>query len=111
MKPLNNLNKLYIRACKSKNPQKRLRSIYRRFYFYQPAIQDEVIANNLAAIVEEYNLLTISKLTQALDPCNDYCYSGDDPKSHWNRIMVAMWQAIRYTHRDDLPDFLTPDKK
>lgn len=104
MKEASSLTQLYIRACKSRDPQKRLRSIYRRFYFSVPDLQDAVVAHALTEIVEEYELIRISKLIKVLDPANDWSYSGDDPSSHWNRIMTAMWSAIRYTSREELPD-------
>lgn len=44
---------LFIRACKSRNPERRLKSVYKRFYYPKP--KQEYIANVLMSICEKYD--------------------------------------------------------
>ena len=62
---MNKIDQLIVRACKSKDPEKRLDSVVRRFYLQQPNDSDKKyqLLNILVQIVNDYKLCSI---TQAL---------------------------------------------
>lgn len=59
---ISKIDQLFIRACKSSNPDKRLRSIYRRFYL-KASHEDETIyiSNHLVYLVDKYFTLSIGE--------------------------------------------------
>jgi len=58
---------LFIRACKVEDPEKRLLSVYRRFYgdYSNPKSH---IGKILCRICEQLNLVTITKVMEGLAP-------------------------------------------
>jgi hypothetical protein len=62
---MDNTTALFIRACKSKNPTKRLMSVHRRFYFdnkEHPSVNISHVIGILSDIVDEYLTLCTGNL-------------------------------------------------
>jgi len=62
---MNKIDQLFIRACKSKNPYKRLKSIRRRFYIHL-AHDDYYITLKLTEICDKYLPVKSSKILEEL---------------------------------------------
>ena len=61
---MDSLTQLWIRACKSKNPTLRLRSVCRRFYMNA---DDRILLSNLADIVDKYCPMKTMELIREMD--------------------------------------------
>ena len=89
---MNSMDQIWVRACKSKNPTTRLRSVYRRFYYAGTDLKmnDRAILSILSAVADKYTnnsmLYTITALEEA-------------EKFGASYITVPM-NAIRFTKRD-----------
>jgi len=62
---MNKINQLFIRACKSKDPGKRLKSIRRRFYI-RLHNDNKFILIKLAELCDEYSPIKGTKLIEEL---------------------------------------------
>jgi len=62
---MNKIDQLFIRACKSKNPHKRLKSIRRRFYI-RLNDDDKYITMKLAELCDKYIPIKSTKLLEEL---------------------------------------------
>ena len=105
---MNKLDMLYVRACKSENPQERLKTLYGRFYALSrhDDIEDYII-NNLCRICEEYDLLTLSDYVNSMRPHNVWKYKNDDDD---NPTLWVLINAIRYTAKDEFPGLISPSR-
>lgn len=68
---------LFVRACKSKNPKKRLKSLVKRFYI--PSNEHDTqrcLEHNLLQIAEKYNCISLSKF--AKESSSTYMYFDDN---------------------------------
>lgn len=90
---MNTTEMLWIRACKSLNRQKRLKSVYRRFYSYEPLTKYN-LSQILVQIVTEYELISTVELIDALNP-NKYI---DDKRDYWTRVADTLVSAIALTN-------------
>ncbi len=61
---MDTITQLWIRACKSKNPHTRLRTLTRRFYC---GVSDKLIISELANIVDDYCPMKAMDLVNELD--------------------------------------------
>lgn len=102
---MDNITALFIRACKSSDPEKRVRSVYRRFYG-STKLCNAQLAYLLGEIVEEYNLISITALISRLDPVHIYFYNHSHvPVEYADRCLIVMRSILRYTSIDQLPDY------
>lgn len=71
---MNNVNQLLIRACKSRDPHARVRSVYRRFYLMSGSEQERTIALSgiLTGIVDKFCPMTSCELINELGPSRDW---------------------------------------
>jgi len=93
---MNKITQLFIRACKSKNPQKRLRSISRRFYI-RTINEDGYITMKLAEICDKYVPIKATKLYEELiHPFVMRDYSNQEKLFHFflNNIRFAEISAF-----------------
>ena len=69
---MNPTHQLLIRACKSRDPYKRLRSVYRRMYLLpkdENTYQDAMIGI-LSGLVDEHTTVKTSYMLEMMDPNN-----------------------------------------
>lgn len=106
---MDTLTTLFIRACKSKEPTIRLRSIYRRFFV--DGIPDDLmwacIASRLADICDKYWTDNASYLVQEMFPSNEWRYKDGDsnePLPYNQKVVRILVNRIRFTHVDRFPD-------
>ena len=108
MDKITNIEQLFIRACKVLDSDKRIRSVYRRFYCLDGNPEPHIILI-LADICDKYIPMKISEVIDALNPsqswnhqnskyvCNDVCLS-------------ALISRIRLSNIDSFPGISTPAK-
>jgi hypothetical protein len=98
---MNKLEQLFVRACKSKNPETRVGSVLRRFYLLD--MGPEYAIPMLADICEKYRLISIPKLIEALSPFNDWKYES---RSKGDSRLGVLISVIRLSERVsyDQPD-------
>lgn len=96
---------LFIRACKSKNSETRLLSLYRRFYLTCPKEEaKEYMADLLSEIVQDNNLIKLTNLIGDLSPTN-YFYSSFNFNEKVFHIMI---HAIRFAEIKKFDGFISP---
>ena len=94
---------LIIRACKSHNPERRLKRIYESVY-YNDYDSRHMLAI-LLEIVEKYELIKIKDLVDALNPVNAWKYGGSDTLNYTENVCKVFVSAIRLTGISKLPDY------
>jgi hypothetical protein len=84
------LEQLFIRACKSSDGKKRIRSLYRRFYYYEYDPQHAV--NILAEICDKHLHLKTAELISDLSPNNEWKHPANN---YWERCLSILIGKIR----------------
>ncbi len=97
---------LFIRACKSLDPKKRLMSVYRRLYL--GGITEEFailyISSLLADIVQRYKLIDLDTLIHNLSP-NSFDYKQ---YSYNEKVFYTLINAIRFAEYKKFPRLIKP---
>lgn len=105
---MNNVRQLIIRACKSKNPEQRLFSVYKRFYYTFPKGEEDqakmCLIGILASVCDEYVSIKPSEMVSLLDP-DDWRYKSFE--TYPDRVFQILLDKIRLAHRDAFRDELT----
>lgn len=99
------LDQLLVRACKSNDPDTRLRSVYRRFYLMQddPEVTTVALVNILSRIVDEYVPFT-SCLTVLQEMAPSRLYNA----TYNERALSLLMNRIRLSAKDRFPGMTTP---
>lgn len=87
-------NTLIIRACKSKDPHKRLESIYRRFWRADKSYTMLVMTNRIAHLCDEYDLISLERFIS--DYLNSYARVMNEFKDN-ELLYSTLINTIRYT--------------
>ena len=106
---MDNIEQLFIRACNSKDPHKRVHSVYRRFYISHGGCNAYTIniACILSAIVERYGLTDVQKIIDDLAPKAMF---GLEPRSYWERVFDVMISKIRLARVAKFKGLIAPLK-
>jgi len=112
---MDNITQLFIRACKSANPERRVKSVYRRFYNYckrenKSNEYDKHIANILIDICESHKLLSVSKLATELDPHRFYKSLRIEKLTYCQELIAICTGAIRLAKVNQLEGLTSPLK-
>lgn len=95
---MNKIDQLIIRACKSKDPDTRLKSVYRRFYLSNDDLFFASITGILARLCEDNLNFTVGALITELNPHNGWKY-GVNPCNHdydyWEHCSKVLTSKIR----------------
>ena len=96
---------LFVRACKSLDPPKRIRSVYRRFYSgdSQP---DKHLVVILSRICDEYVPFKTADLINGLSPAKDWMY--EDCCDFYSRTIAIVTGQIRHAEIEKFPGFVSP---
>lgn len=98
------ITNLIIRACKSKDPHTRLKSVYRRFYLMDLDGCDHLI-NILSQICEEYNLMSLTDYIYATMPYNRWLH--DD--SPYNDVRYSiLFHRVRHAKTTEFEGYRIP---
>lgn len=102
---MNNIDQLFVRACKAGNPDKRLQSVYRRFYLSSTK-EDSIphIVVILGNIIDKYlPPIRLVNLLQSLDT------EFDIPKRPYRELCLqVLTSKIRYCKATDIQGIITP---
>lgn len=102
----NTIQTLFIRACKSKDPEKRVGSVYRRFYLpYNQSDTNAIIASILTEIVDEYTPIHLHNLLRELSP-QAYFYNPET--DYWTKVKKILINHIRLSHKDCFGNMRVP---
>lgn len=105
--PLTNTEMLFIRACKSSDPYKRVRSVYRRFYYggkSSDVFINFVITQLFANICDKHMPISSSDLISKVNP-NQACNFGN---SYDVICFRALINHIRLIEVSKIPGFKIP---
>lgn len=90
---MDNITQLFVRACKTENAQKRVYSVYKRFYLagemsgkHKAAVLTDILSN----IVDTHCPMTTNKLISEI---NNYQYHDMELQ---DRMLMIMVRQIRY---------------
>jgi hypothetical protein len=114
---MDKVTQLFIRACKSINPDKRLQSVYKRFYGSKD-MYSEHISVILLKICQDYNLLTLEsfaskigrEISWILSPVFNRHSKTVDYNSYLESVNSVCISAIRLTKVSKLEGFTAPRK-
>jgi hypothetical protein len=94
------LESIFIRACKSRNPEVRLKSVYRRFYCKEKP-SEILLAYLLSEIVDKYKLISVQRLISEFDEK----FARVDAKQAFLWTIV---NSIRYSETKKFTDLRIP---
>ena len=100
------LDQLFIRACKTLYPERRVRSVYRRFYTRQ-SVPDVYLIGALARLCDKYVPMSAVDLIQELSPEQAWrnCSSGYSYDKVCLRVLI---NRIRFSEKCEFPGMVAP---
>ena len=101
---MSKIEMLFVRACKSRNPYKRVRSVYRRFYWSGGA-SDHIISGLLADICDKYLEVKLHEVIERLDPNG---FMRDPNESHTERAFKYCVSRLRLSEVARFPGYRIP---
>lgn len=104
---MNKLDQLLVRACKSGDPQKRLQSVYRRFYMNN-RVTDKDLCHILSKVVDKYVNVKAMKLIQELSPESMFMPHMADDSPYWNQALQVLIYYIRFTEPSEFEGMEIP---
>jgi len=105
---MDNTTQLFIRACKSKNSEKRLYSVYRRFYGNYENVEPN-IAYILSKICDEYLNITNTQMIEKLNPTNTWMYNNEEGETPYSFITMRMLcSSLRQSSINCFPNMVKP---
>lgn len=106
---MDSLKQLIIRACKSTNPDMRLRQLYRRFYGNVPRGEESrFIAGILSNICDEYTPIKTASMVDDLNPHNRWKFGISEEESYLDGVVKVLACHIRLTKKDKFPGLTPP---
>lgn len=106
---MNKIDQLFIRACKSLNPDIRLRSVYRRFYGNYEH-HDIHIANVLISLNEKYDIVSAKICMLELSPDNFIMFGCTIDDDYYLIVKKMLTSKIRLSSIKKFPGMKTPLK-
>jgi len=104
---MNKTTQLFIRACKSADSEKRVHSVYRRFYLASQEDNSGFIANILLGICQNYDLYRLQDLACDLSPGSLVLYGPPD-NNYWHCVMRVAISKIQLSERSKFPGLTWP---
>lgn len=106
---MDNLQALFIRACKSNNTEKRLKRLYKMFYYGEFDYSHCMYV--LTKIVQEYNLIKLDRFVlEYANPDKAWQYGSSAEEAYSVRMTKALASIIRLTEVNKFPDYPIPAK-
>ena len=106
---MDNIDMLFIRACRSNNPKIRLVSLQKRFWIYESKIMTDYIINSvLSEIVDKYTDIGVDKFFQRC--CDDTFEYDNNGKIIKRKVTIreALIKIIRFAEVTCFPGFKPP---
>ncbi len=106
---MDKLDQLFIRACKSGQPEQRVLSVYRRFYVQQsvPEVYTH-LAQIMARICQEYELTNVLDLVTELDRGNTWYFNLDEDVDCSHLCMRILMNKIRFAKTSKFKNYTPP---
>lgn len=106
---MDKMTQLWIRACKSKDPSKRLHSVLRRFYLVggNGTYKLEAIIHHLSVIVDKY--ISVDSYTLYKELTQEDTFFRDD-RTPQEKMLSFMVRTIAFTEVSKLDGLTTPCK-
>lgn len=104
---MNNVEILLIRACKSFNAEKRLASVYRRF-FYSGKMETFDLVIILNALCEKHLPIKSGNLISNMNPRRDFMYDCTKETPYEERVLKVLISHIRLSSIENLKGFRRP---
>lgn len=96
------IHQLIIRACKSQNPQRRLRSVYRRFYGkFDYDTESKYLPVIVCEVVDEYLKPTVFNVIKGIS-CWDYIPEFNS-LGYNQKVLRYLVDLIRYSDVEKFP--------
>jgi len=107
---MNKQRQLLIRACKSKNPLKRLRSIYRRFYLDRFTDYEFYahVGGFLLDICVDYDLYPLTKFVSDLEPKLSWMHGIPKNAPYKKRVLMLCISKIKLTETSKFQGLTRP---
>jgi hypothetical protein len=107
---MNKTIQLFIRACKAKDADKRLRSVYRRFYYSTDCkkTQDAALVHILSKICEDHAPIRLTILMDRLNPENHWQYGITSDEGFNSAAIKILTSHLRFLKKDDLKGLTSP---
>ena len=106
---MDKLDILFIRACKSQNPNKRLLSLYRRFYSPITANPEQYIVVILSKLCDKYCRLSTIEILNELDPASiRWVYGGGEKLNYYQKCIKVLVSKIRLEKVSVFEGFISP---
>ena len=96
---------LFIRACKSRSPWKRVESVYKRFYYR--VADDRAIASLLSQVCDKYAPISTKELIDGLNPNNKWMYANDSD-SYYETVSKVLISHLRLIAVDRINGWVVP---
>ena len=110
---MTNLEQLLVRACKVENPETRLRSVYRRFYWNtkDDDAYRRAMISILAMLCDKYLTIPTVDVIEKLRP-DPHLWGllRMDTPTYEERALGFLISNIRLTTVDTFPEFMSPAK-
>ena len=106
---MDNIDQLFIRACKSREPEKRILSVYRRFYLSGGEQSYSHLVAILAKIINERIDYPLTDILSDLNPENPW-RSASNEGSYWERVFDLLVSKIRLARVSELQGLKAPLK-
>lgn len=105
---MKNIEQLIVRACKSDNPQKRLASVYRRFWLsprmFGSSMAAIVMTNQLADLCQKYQLIELDKYVNKMQQSP---LSGEEETINQRQYRILI-ETVRYTSNEKFEGLTLP---
>lgn len=107
---MNKTEMLFIRACKSKEPLKRLETLHKRIYVHESAARTENnLISELSNICQNYDLIGVADLIREMSRAKDrYCFFTKKEISFQKLCLDVLISAIRFAEADIFTGFIPP---
>ena len=105
---MNKVDMLFIRACKSTNPRRRVTSVYKKCYLYEGMTDNEIdrhVGFILGGIVDKYKLMTSMDCVNMLSPSQKIFY-GDEDSDYYTIVRNGFTSMIRLSSVKYLPGLI-----
>lgn len=106
---MDKIDQLFIRACKSRSPEQRVRSVHKRFFF-SCGEDNKTIITRLSSIYDAYCRVDTIKLLADISPVNFIWKYNKGYYDFEEACITALIQYIRLCKRECFPDLIPPKR-
>ena len=109
---MNNQTQLFIRACRSKDPHTRVKSVFKRYYLNDGEACTKHLIVVLSEICDKYQPFKTLGLLSALDPNGPWYFTrdGEQKPTYHQACLHVLVNRIRIAPNADFQGLSTPLK-